>query len=357
MDFPIKLNFDNNVKYIIINLISRFFLHIYFPSSIYIYIFSFIISIICFLIRKKYFKNTDKNIVVFNTHKKHNYEKLISNNKEYFNIILIYLLLLIIRIINIIKQLNSNGIFYIFIFSGFILIGYLRNEKIYKHQKISYIILFTLFGFILFFSFQFSSFKITTLISISIVSILYYYTLGLINGYLKYSMEIKFIDPYFITIVQLGHVLMINLVIAGYYYFKFELNEILYDFQFNLNYKNFFNYFISTLLLFSYYLFDILVCYYYSPYHQSVCYYFSYFLDRKEQYFLVQFRYNKQIYIISYIINIFFSCVVADIIILNFCGLEKDTKYEIQKRAEIPNINETLLEPNDEYSLALQSNN
>ena len=195
MKLLIKFNFDYNIKYLIINIFSQIIVKTIF-SKIKEHSLTFIISIICFLIRKKYFRNTNKNITVFNTNKQYNYEELISNNKEYFNIILIYFLFLIFEIMNNIKQLNSNGIFYIFNFIGLILIGYLKNEKIHKHQKISYIILFTLFGLILIFSFQFSSFKTKTLITISIISILYYYTLGLINGYIKYSMEIKFIDPY-----------------------------------------------------------------------------------------------------------------------------------------------------------------
>ena len=194
MKCPIKIYFDHNIKYLIINILSNMILNRIGLNIIY-ELLPFIVSIICFLIRKKYFKNTDKNIVVFNTHKKHNYEKLISNNKEYFYIILIYILFYIIEFLYIIKQLNSNGNFYYFIFLGIIFISYLRNEKIYKHQKISYIILFTLFGLILIFSFQFSSFKTKTLITISIISILYYYTLGLINGYIKYFNGNKIYRP------------------------------------------------------------------------------------------------------------------------------------------------------------------
>ena len=116
---------------------------------VYLNFVSFIISLICFLIRKKYFKNINKNIVTFNTNKIYNYEQLISNNKEYFYIILIYILFYIIEFLYIIKQLNSNGNFYYFIFLGIIFISFLRNEKIYKHQIISYFVLFILYYFII----------------------------------------------------------------------------------------------------------------------------------------------------------------------------------------------------------------
>jgi len=353
MKFPIKFNIDHNFKYLITNLLFRILKDVFYPSNIYVFLFSFIISLFCFLIRKKYFRNINKNIVTFNTNKIYNYEQLISNNKEYFYIILIYILFYIIEFLYIIKQLNSNGNFYYFIFLGIIFISFLRNEKIYKHQIISYFVLIILFVFIFFYSFEFSGFKTKNLISTIIISFLDYYTLGLINGYIKYSMEVKFIDPYFISTVIMGCNLMFNLFIGGYYYFKFQI-DILYDFKLKFNYKTFFYCFISSLILFAYKLFDVLVCYYYSPYHQCVCYFLSYIFTN-QKYMLNRFKYNKQILIIIYIINIFFSCVIAEIIILNFCDLEKDSKYEIQKRATIPNINETLLEPNDEYSLVSPS--
>ena len=38
--------------------------------------------------------------------------------------------------------------------------------------------------------------------------------------------------------------------------------------------------------------------------------------------------------LITGILNIFFSCVASEIIILNFCDLDKNTKKEIKKRAD-----------------------
>ena len=101
MKFPIKIYFDHNIKYLIINILSQLMYRKFFYDIIN-FLLPFIISIICFLIRKKYFRNTNKNITVFNTSKQYNYEELISNNKEYFKIILIYILLLIIIIFTLI---------------------------------------------------------------------------------------------------------------------------------------------------------------------------------------------------------------------------------------------------------------
>ena len=95
MKSPIKIHFSYNIKYLIINILSYMIVNRIWPNIMH-ELLSFIISIICFLIRKKYFRNTNKNIVVFNNNKQHNYEELISNNKEYFYIILIYVLLYMI---------------------------------------------------------------------------------------------------------------------------------------------------------------------------------------------------------------------------------------------------------------------
>ena len=353
MKCPIKIYFDHNIKYLIINIFSKIIVKTIF-SKIKEHSLTFIISIICFLIRKKYFRNTNKNITVFNTNKQYNYEELISNSKEYFNIILIYVLLLIIDILSELFKFPFHSFYYIFKLIGLILISYLKNEKIHKHQKISYIILFILFGYIS--SFTFFYVKTKTFIILSIISILWFYTEGLLSGYIKYSMEIKFIDPYFITIVDLGYTLLLKFLIVGINYFWKKKNRELYNFKLNLNYISFYiKYCIISLFIFIYYLFDVLVCYYYSPYHQCVCDIFTYFFIESKENWIYYYRFPKYIYTIFYIINIFFVCVVAEIIILNFCDLEKDTKSEIQKRAII--MNESLLESNEGNSIEIFNKN
>ena len=335
MKFPIKLNFDHNIKYLLIFL----FLKILHSNSIFIKIYidliAFIISLICFLIRKQYFRNTKKNILTFTINKK--YSKEIKYPlKENFYIIIIYLLLLIIEILMAIFNLYIYIYFYIFIFIGIRLTSYLRMEKIYKHQKISYFILFFLFGFIFFFQFMLSFLTIKNIFISSIVSILYYYSVGIINGYIKYSMEIKFIDPYFIATVELGYNLIFNLIYESY--LCFWKNQGAFYFELGV-WFNILPYFILSLILFLCSLFNILVIYYYSPYHHCVCTILTFYFNRKI-FFSNQLQSNRVINIIFYIINVFFSCVVAEIIILNFCNLDKDTKYQITKRAIISNTND-----------------
>jgi len=335
MKFPIKLNFDHNIKYLLIFLFLKILFSRFISINIYIDLIAFIISLICFLIRKQYFRNTKKNILAFQITKKYSKE-IKSLHKEYFHIIIIYLLLLIIEILIAIFNLNIYIYFYNFIFIGIRLTSYLRKEKIYKHQKISYFILFFLFGFILFFHFLSHFSTIKNIIISSIVSILYYYSIGIINGYIKYSMEIKFIDPYFITTVELGFNVIFNLIYESY--LCFWKNQVSFYFELGVWY-NIFSDFIWSFIIFLNFLFNILVIYYYSPYHHCVCRILTYYYNKKI-FFSNLLQSNPVINIIFYIINVFFSCVVAEIIILNFCNLDKDTKYQITKRSIISNTND-----------------
>ena len=70
---------------------------------------------------------------------------------------------------------------------------------------------------------------------------------------------------------------------------------------------------------------DILICYFNSPYHQCVCDILAYFIGSF-------YDFSIENTIIG-IINLFFSCVYAEIIILKFCDLDKNTKIEIQERS------------------------
>ena len=335
MKFPIKLNFDHNIKYLLILLFLKIFYSGNTFYKIYIDLITFIISLICFFKRKQYFINKNKKILAFNINK--NYSKeMKSLHKEYFHIIIMYILFLIIEILIAIFNLNTYIDYYTFIFIGIRLTSYLRKEKIYKHQKISYFILFLLFGFIFFFQFILHFLTIKKIIISSIVSILYYYSIGIINGYIKFSMEIKFIDPYFIVTVESGYNLLHYLIYECYLYFW--KNQVSTYFELG-DWYNIFYYFILSLLFFLYYLLNILVIYYYSPYHHCVCIILTFYYHKK-LYFSNQLEFTRLINIIFYIINVFFSCVVAEIIILNFCNLDKDTKYQITKRSIISNTND-----------------
>ena len=76
-------------------------------------------------------------------------------------------------------------------------------------------------------------------------------------------------------------------------------------------------------------IFDILVCYYYTPFHQCVC-------DILSNFITLFFIRNQFIilYLIIGIINLFFSCVSSEIIILQFCDLDKNTKKNISERGK-----------------------
>ena len=76
----------------------------------------------------------------------------------------------------------------------------------------------------------------------------------------------------------------------------------------------------------TYPIFNILTCYIYSPFHQCIS-------DNFGNYFELMIYDFNIINALIGIINLFFSLVASEIIILKFCDLDKNTKIEIQKRA------------------------
>ena len=87
---------------------------------------------------------------------------------------------------------------------------------------------------------------------------------------------------------------------------------------------------------------DILVCYYYSPFHQCV----SENLSTSILYFWGETD-DLIINIIIGIINLFFSSVSSEIIILKFCDLDKNTKKEISERSKKTAIIDLMISANE----------
>ena len=320
MKSPIIFNLDKKIKYIIIYLIVSSFRILYFESKHFLddlcLLFSFITSLICLYL-------TNKRSKINNEIKNKN-----TNIKEYFYIILVYFLLSIILFL---KDIISKN-FRIYLcysnitFIGIIIIGFFKKEKFFKHQIISLNILFLLMPFSPSFKNNYKTEKIHQFIINSILSSLYYYSQGILRGYFKYSMENKFISPFFISSVNVGMNLIKNLLVKVYEYFILN-KEINY---FNFKIKG--TYEIIKCILFiccgiSIPIFDILICYFYSPYHQCVCDIFSSIIGKS----------FKLYDIIIGISNLF----------LKFCDLDENTKIEIRKRAyytHLSDLNESFLE-------------
>ena len=361
MRFPIILNFDSKIIYIILVSITvtiifkydkqykkNFFQEIASLTSI-------TISIICLYIRKKKSnfkenrepeivfkkKETEKGFIIYNS----NFKNLESEENEseeeedstidpclkedHYMIILIYLLF------NIIPFFNSSQIFQMKIYSflsntiliGIILVICYNNVNLYSHQYFSVIILFS--------SMLFYSFFIKEEINFVniLISIIYYILTGLLFGYLKYTMEIKFIDPFFIVIIYSTCFMLKNFLV---YIYKKNQNHI-FDFDIQmLKELTFYWYFLSLTF---HPILNILIGYYYTPYHQTFCEilgnFIYLFLKNEDQSI-------RNIQIIIGIINLFFSLVASEIVILRFCGLDINTKKEIHERAKNIEITDSI---------------
>ena len=149
------------------------------------------------------------------------------------------------------------------------IIGFFKKEKLFVHQKISLIILFLCMFFTSNFTKIYKNNIIEMFIINSLFSSVFYYSEGILRGYFKYSMENKFISPFFISSINVGMNLIKNLLVKVYKYFILNKEINYFNFKIEGTYE------IIKCILFiccgiSIPIFDILICYFYSPYHQCV---------------------------------------------------------------------------------------
>ena len=131
-------------------------------------------------------------------------------------------------------------------------------------------------------------------------------------------MEIKFIDPFFIVIIYSTCFMLKNFLV---YIYKKNQNHI-FDFDIQmLKELKFYWYFLSLTF---HPILNILIGYYYTPYHL----YSSLILAN----FIIKNLITLNDIIVG-IINIFFSLIISEVIILKFCDLDYNTKLEIKNRA------------------------
>ncbi len=343
MKFPISFSFDKKIIYIIINCISIFFIFRYDKYTIaFIHdltlLFSIIISIICLKIRNKYLSKYH--------HKENleNIEIITPGYKQYLSIIILYLLFSIIPLLNGIKLNKEIRIYSSFsniTFIGIIIVG-LNNNIIYRHQLLSVVILCMVIFFYPNLHEEFNTIHIYPFIFNCFYSFLYYYFRGVLRSFLKYNMESLYISPFFISAIDGSINILKNFLVYGYYYFIANQNKrnlyfkkMFYNKLQNLEIYPFILYLIFNVI---YPIFDILICYFYSPYHQALTDILGHFLNL----ILKGNNSNSSINSIIGIINIFFSGVIAEVIILYFCDLNINTKKEIIERAKSTAIEEAL---------------
>ncbi len=344
MKFPISFSFDKKIIYIIINCISIFFIFRYDKYTIaFIHdltlLFSIIISIICLKIRNKYLSKYH--------HKENleNIEIITPGYKQYLSIIILYLLFSIIPLLNGIKLNKEIRIYSSFsniTFIGIIIVG-LNKNIIYRHQLLSVVILCMVIFFYPNLHEEFNTIHIYPFIFNCFYSFLYYYFRGVLRSFLKYNMESLYISPFFISAIDGSINILKNFLVYGYYYFIANQNKknLFFKKMFYNKLQDFEVYSFILYLIFNaiYPIFDILICYFYSPYHQALPDILGNFLNLILKGKLSN---NWIINCIIGIINIFFSGVIAEVIILYFCDLHINTRKEIKKRANKNAIEEVL---------------
>ena len=151
--------------------------------------------------------------------------------------------------------------------------------------------------------------------------------------------------PYFIMSIIgiIGTILILIFDIIAYNYFR-DISGVIIAFQKNINSAldilglifNLIIEFITNLGIW-------LTIYYFTPCHYFISEYISYFINFIIKYIQSTNEFysltNLIIYSIAYIINFICILVFNEVIILNFCSLEKKKKKRIQDRMDNDQLN------------------
>lgn len=227
---------------------------------------------------------------------------------------------------------------------------FLLNTKLFRHQILSMLIIIIL-GIILDFLFG-SLDKILDNIAYFLLRIFseFCYSLSVIIN--KYCMEFKFSPPYEICLfigIFTFLLYLILLIISSYLPCKFEFcivkdeNKNLFYFDnfliyiSKMNIKEFFLFLIEMIMLGIINLFTLLTLKHYSPCHTLIILIIGRIIILIEKFFI-----NIELYdIMSIIIMIFILLILlvyVEIIILNFCEIQKNTKENIELRSELDTV-------------------
>ena len=229
---------------------------------------------------------------------------------------------------------QSIGAFFEIIF--FLILGnYILNNKIYRHHLVSLIII--LFNLIIMFISYALYFRMRTL---KIISFYLFYDFFFCLSYIlgKKYLNMFYVKPYSLM-VYIGSITSIILFIYDIISFAIvhddnnNVNGIILGIKRNFNLS--FIFIILDLLF--YFLSNIgiwLTIYFFTPFHfiisESISEYIYYTYD-----YFTGTRYEIRdiiIYSLIYIINLFFSLIFNEIIILNFCNMNYNTKKYIERR-------------------------
>ena len=177
-------------------------------------------------------------------------------------------------------------------------------------------------------------------------SIIYYVFFSLIFSLYdvlgkKYMMDF-YRSPYFMMFM-IGIINSFLLIIYDIfaYYFNREISGIIIGFQENItSVGDFFGFFLDVILNFFWNFGIWITIYYFTPCHFFICEYineyFRYLRDYNDN-SQPEFYSKENLIIFSliYVINFFFFLVFNEVIILNFCNLDHNTKKRINDRMKV----------------------
>lgn len=273
------------------------------------------------------------------------------------------------------ENITINEVYNSIEFTFLFLISYLIFKlHYYKHQYISIIIIIIVYVFqiILKLIIKIEEEQRNLFLKISGIQIVRAFIDSLFIGYSKALMEYKYFSPYKALYI-FGFINGIIMIII-YIIFNFitvELNSkfcsIIYEGKCYLdNLSSIFNgfSFAQFIGLFLYMIdtsgtqliFNLIVNDY------TICHIFPYFIAKA---FYEIFKETSLVFIISFILNSFeflISFIFIEIIILNFCGLNKNVKKNIEKRAKLDyeiqyNAHQGNLDINDDYEISENDQN
>ena len=156
----------------------------------------------------------------------------------------------------------------------------------------------------------------------------------------KYFNE-SYNTPYFmLTVVGSINAIVLLIYDIFAYYFNRNISGVIIGFQKNIkNALNFFGFILDLILGLFWNMGIWLTIYYFTPCHFFICEYISEYIiylmnanDSNEKFYSTN---NIVIYSIVYFINIFCCLFFNEVIILNFCNLDYNTKKRIKERMRI----------------------
>ena len=325
------IEFDFNKKHLLLLVnIPIYYFVTFFKHNIYTLHFSNITSCIISIFLYKKDKNASKDENIGNSIENNTNDiKESKKNKKtiktqtqfqrFCNIVRVILVFVIFDLIIMIFFLFDKNIkisFNIISFLTMILYyHFIMKEKIYLHHFIA-IIFFFIFTFIN------PKFYKDLLHEVLYVQIIFYMLLGYIECFIKYMIQIKYVNPYKIAIITIiCQTIFDDIKLILQFYFisnKKEFNKKYLEF--NFNFKNDICYIISQTLGS---IFQSLIIYIFSPFHYLISMEISNFLKTSKDHI------NDYIYMIGVSISMM---IFLEIIILNFFGLSNNTQKKIIER-------------------------